>query len=156
MEPSTIPTADRWNRIVNDYPLPAYNYKVSVNGNDVAFSEVSGLKVEYETVVYKHGMSYTTGPEVLRGQPVMNTITLKRGVVHRRHELFDWLTSKTQLNIFIDLCNEKGESLIRWKIFGATPVKIDTLGFYADSNEVAIESIELVAHNLAIEYIPST
>ncbi|MDB4918390.1 phage tail protein [Mucilaginibacter sp.] len=153
MEPLTLPKPDRWNRIVNEYPLPAYNYKVSVGGHDVAFAEVSGLKMEYQTVVYKHGMSYATGPQVLRGQPMMNTITLKRGIVHRRHELFNWLTQNHALDIFIDLCNEEGMPLIRWSISGAMPVKIDTPGFSANSNEVAIESIELVAYNMKIEYI---
>lgn len=153
MDPLTIHNADRRGRTVNEYPLPAYNYKVSIGGHDVAFAEVSGLKMEYQTVVYKHGMSYATGAQVLRGQPMMNTITLKRGIAHRRHELFNWLTQNHALDIFIDLCNEKGMALIRWSIYGAMPVKIDTPGFSASSNEVAIESIELVAYNLKIEYI---
>jgi phage tail-like protein len=153
VEPLSLPNPDRWSKIVNDYPLPAYNYRVSVGGTDVAFSEVSGLKMEYNTVVYKHGMSYLTGPQVLRGEPVINTIVLKRGVVHRRHELADWISKDETRDIFIDLCNETGKALIRWSITGAMPVKIETSGFSADSNEVVIESIELVAHKLKIEYL---
>ena len=35
------------------YPLPVYNYKVEIGSDTVAFSEVSGLNVSYETTTYK-------------------------------------------------------------------------------------------------------
>ena len=35
------------------YPLPVYNYKVEINGEAVAFSEVSGLSINYGTTTYK-------------------------------------------------------------------------------------------------------
>ena len=35
--------------IRTDYPLPIYNYRVEIGGTAVAFSEVSGLSIGYET-----------------------------------------------------------------------------------------------------------
>ena len=32
------------------YPLPVYNYRVEIGSDAVAFSEVSGLSISYETV----------------------------------------------------------------------------------------------------------
>ena len=37
------------------YPLPSYNYRVTVGSDVLSFSEVSGLSVEHEPVTYKHG-----------------------------------------------------------------------------------------------------
>ena len=38
--------------IAANYPLPAYNYRVTIDGIVVSFAEVSGLSVEYEPVTY--------------------------------------------------------------------------------------------------------
>jgi len=54
----------------------------------------------------------------------------------------------------IDLCNEKGEPSVRWKVQGALPIKLDAPTFDSNSNDVAIETLELVAHDLKIEYNP--
>ena len=43
------------------YPLAAYNYRVTVAGTTMSFSEVSGLAVEYEKVTYRHGLSFREG-----------------------------------------------------------------------------------------------
>ena len=38
--------------IKKSYPLPVYNYKVEIGGVAIAFTEVSGLTIEYETTTY--------------------------------------------------------------------------------------------------------
>ena len=35
------------------YPLPVYNYRVELGSATVAFSEVSGLSISFDTTTYK-------------------------------------------------------------------------------------------------------
>ncbi len=141
------------------YPLPAYNYKVTLDDETVAFSEVSGLTKSYEKVVYKHGFSYLMGPGIVRGQQNEILITLKRGVVARRDQLYQWFTGSEWLtgthvkDIYIDLCNEKGEAIVRWKISKALPLKLEAPLFNADDNRVAIETMEVSAQDILMEYL---
>jgi hypothetical protein len=39
--------------IRTDYPLPLYNYRVEIGSDAVAFSEVSGLNIAFETITFK-------------------------------------------------------------------------------------------------------
>jgi phage tail-like protein len=135
------------------YPLPAYNYKVTVGADTFAFSEVSGLAIAYEMVTYKHGFSYVTGPNIIRGQAQEITITLKRGVVQKRQEMYAWLTDKSARDLAIDLCDEKGLPVVRWQVSKAIPFKIEAPAFNAAGNDVALESVELIAKNVYIQYL---
>ncbi|MEM7036705.1 MAG: phage tail protein [Bacteroidota bacterium] len=142
------------------YPLPAYNYRVSIGERTLAFSEVSGLTLEYEKAVYKDGMSFLMGYHVLRGQQNDVTVTLKRGVVKDDDALYEWLDfsfierlfGTYMEDILIDLCDDEGNPLIRWKIKKAIPLKLEAPNFQANSNEVAMESLEIIAQGLSVEY----
>ncbi len=134
------------------YPLPAYNYKVMVGPDTLSFSEVSGLSVAYEKVIYKHGLSYITGPNIILAQQNEINLTLKRGVVAKRSNLYAWFQDKSVKEIIIDLCDDKGDSVVRWKVNRAMPLKIDAPSFNVTSNDVAFESIELIAQGVNIEY----
>jgi len=139
--------------ITSGYPLPAYNYKVTVDGGTtMSFSEVSGLSTEYEHVVYKHGFSWVMGSHIIRAQSKPVNVTLKRGVVKKRDYLFSWYKSGSKRDIVIDLCDEKGSPLVSWEISRAMPLKLDAPSFNADANEVAVETLELMAHDLKLSY----
>ncbi|MCG8421903.1 MAG: phage tail protein [Proteobacteria bacterium] len=144
------------------YPLPVYNYKVEIGADTVAFSEVSGLNITYETTTYKESPteSGTPGPRILYmpAQRSAVNVTLKKGLVRGisiRH-LYSWINA-TQLNqndkkdIFIRLCDENGDAVISWKVNNAFPTKLDVPTFDANSNDVAIESMELMADRVTIE-----
>jgi len=145
-----------------DYPLPVYNYRVEIGGNAVAFSEVSGLSIGYETTTYKESPteSGAPGPRVMRmpAQAAEVTITLKKGLVRNVSlgQLYSWLKT-VQINqiekkdIFIRLCDENGEAVISWKVSNAFPTKLDAPTFDANSNDAAIESMELKADGITIE-----
>ncbi len=139
--------------IRDTYPLPVYNYKVVVDTETLSFSEVSGLSVSYEKVVYKHGLSYLTGPVFIRAQQAQINVTLKRGVASKRTQLYDWFAAKAVKDVYVELCDEKGNAVVRWKVSKALPFKMDSPTFTADGTTVAIESIELVAHEISIEYL---
>lgn len=152
--------------IKSTYPLPIYNYRVTlyVDGEAevMGFAEVSGLVMEYEPVTYKHGLSFVMGSKIIPGMKKPLQITLKRGVVKGNSYLKDWISntysdpfySSAKRDVVIDLCDETAVPLVRWTVQGALPIKLEAPTFDANSNDVAIESLELIAHGLKINYDP--
>jgi phage tail-like protein len=144
------------------YPLPAYNYRVEIAGEAVGFSEVTGLSIKRETSTYKESPTGggSPGPIAMRmpAQVANPTITLKKGVVRKTSvaALYSWINS-TQINqidkkdVFVRLCDEKGEAVISWKVLNAFPTKLDAPSFTATSNDAAIETMELMADSIQIE-----
>jgi phage tail-like protein len=152
--------------IKSTYPLPSYNYRVTVlkDGESlvIGFSEVSGLRVEYDPVSYSHGLSFKLGGRIIPGKRQGIRITLKRGIVKGDDFLQSWISSvysdpffaTAKRDILIDLCDEVGTAVVRWTVTGALPVKLEASNFAADGNDVAIETLELVAHRLKVDYNP--
>jgi len=157
--------------IIASYPVPAYNYRVTINDDNLigssgsttlGFSEVSGLTVEYEQTVYKNGLSFLTGINIMRGMVNPIRITLKKGVMRgdKKAFLYEWLNSEVKFillndlkkDITIDLCDETGVALMRWLVKGALPIKMEMPHFSATDNEVAIETLEVIAHSLKVNY----
>jgi phage tail-like protein len=148
--------------IRTDYPLPVYNYRVEIGSDAVAFSEVSGLSIAYETTTYKESptASGAAGPRVMHmpAQVTPAKITLKKGMVRQVSvkTLYDWIKT-VQINqidkkdIFVRLCDEKGDPVISWKVGNAFPTKLDAPTFDAKSNDAAIETMELMADYVAVE-----
>lgn len=144
------------------YPLPVYNYRIEIGSDAVAFSEVSGLSTSYETTTYKESPveGGVPGPRVMNmpAQPSATTVTLKKGIVRGASvaALYSWINA-TQLNqtekkdIFVRLCDENGDPVISWKVTNAFPTKLDAPTFDANSNDVAVESIELTADGVTME-----
>ena len=149
------------DQIKGSYPLPAYNYRVTVGQFTLGFSEVSGLNIGYETVTYKHGFSFAMGVKIIPGRRQPIKLTLKKGVVRDNAFLAGWIQDAysnpfkdAKRDILVDLCDETGRAVVRWKVQGALPVKLDAPAFNADSNEVAVETLELVAHDIQVDYHP--
>ncbi|MBL7803972.1 MAG: phage tail protein [Saprospiraceae bacterium] len=147
--------------IKGSYPLPVYNYRVEIDGRSIAFSEVSGLSMAFETKTYKESPTDgTQAPRVMQMpmQATPPTITLKRGIVRggeRLMELYNWLKSiqsnvVDKKDITISLCDETGTPVIQWLVMDAFPKKLDAPSFTAESNDAAIESMELVADRIMI------
>ncbi|HNC25191.1 MAG TPA: phage tail protein [Opitutaceae bacterium] len=150
------------NEIRAQYPLPVYNYKVEIDGQTVGFSEVSGLSIARDTTTYVESAvaNGASGPRRLHmpAQEKPANITLKKGVVPSLSlpVFFNWINS-IQLNrvdkkdIYVRLCDENGNAVISWKVANAFPTKLDAPSFSASSNDVAIESMELMADSVRVE-----
>ena len=148
--------------IRNEYPLPVYNYRVEIGGAAVAFSEVSGLSIAYETSTYKESPTEggQPGPRtfIVPGQRNAAKVTLKKGIVRGASlaNLYGWIKT-IQINqiekkdIFVRLCDEKGDAVISWKVVNAFPTKLDAPTFDSKSNDAAIESMELSGDFVALE-----
>lgn len=147
------------NQIITDYPLPAYNYRVDIDSETIAFSEVSGLEIALDTITYSESQTAAgiSGPNIMIMPAARKslTITLKKGFVKTKSigALYSWIES-IQLNrvdkkdITVHLCDEKGDSVVRWKVIDAFPTKLTAPSFSATSTEAAIESMELMASSL--------
>src|SRR5689334_4102285 len=150
------------NDVKNAYLLPSYNYRVEIAGAAVGFSEISGLSIKRETTTYKESPTggAAPGPVVMNmpAQPTAPTLTLKKGIVKKTSvaTLYAWI-SAIQVNqvekkdIYVRLCDEKGDAVISWKVQNAFPTRLDAPTFTASSNEAAIESMELMADAILIE-----
>ncbi len=148
--------------IKSTYPLPVYNYRVEIGSDAVAFSEVSGLSIGYETTSYKESPteSGAAGPRrvTMPAQATPPTLTLKKGVARGTSikALYEWIKT-VQVNqvekrdVAIRLCDEAGEPVISWIVSNAFPTKLDAPTFDANSNDVAVESMELSADSITIE-----
>lgn len=145
------------NIIQGKYPLPAYNYRVTIGTEPHGFSEVSGLSIQHEAITYKHGLSWKEGPVQMPGMPGEIKVTLKRGMVKARSYFLDWITSihlnrVEKRDLMIDLCDEKGNPVVSWKIYNAFPLKLEAPALNSDSNDLAVESLELLASSMNMEY----
>lgn len=148
------------DQIRSTYPLPVYNYRVEIDTVPVAFSEVSGLSVAYDTNTYVESSLDGKGAiwRYMPGQSKASNITLKKGVVTGLSVgiLFGWINS-IQLNrvqkkdIYIRLCDENGKAVVSWLVKSAFPTKLDAPTFTASSNDVAIESMDLMADGVMVE-----
>lgn len=160
--------------IKSRYPLPAYNYRVSIlptglasalgSATVISCTEVSGLKMEIDTVTYRHGFSFLTGMSIIPTLPKEVRLSIRKGVTKDGQYLSDWMNLSYPLllpfplglmrkrDLLIDLCGEDGFPLVRWTVLRAMPVKLDAPAFKADSNEVAFEQLDLIAQGLKVEY----
>jgi len=140
--------------IKNEYPIPVYRFVVTLGDEAIAFSEVSGLDISYETITYKDGL----GKKHMPGQPSDVNISLKRGIVRKKSQFYDWINSISlnlidKKDITVSLTNETGdEPLVTWTVTNAFPKKLTAPSFNGGSNEVAVESLELMADNVKIEF----
>ncbi|MCA8991587.1 MAG: phage tail protein [Planctomycetaceae bacterium] len=135
----------------DQFPVPAYNYRVTIDGHAMGFSEVSGLQIEYETVAYAHGLSYWEGEQVQKfpvDKPV--TVTFKRGTVAGLRFLHEWSRQRKPRMVEVSLCDEVGIPIATWRIAKALPLKISAPTFDASTNEVAIETLEVMARGISI------
>ncbi|MEM7036704.1 MAG: phage tail protein [Bacteroidota bacterium] len=149
-------------QIATDYPLPVYNYRVNIADETHAFSEVSGLDIGFDPITYKesHVAAGKVGPNIMYmpGQITEVNITLKKGLVKAKSlpVLYSWINSIAlnridKRDITISLCDETGTPVVTWKVIDCFPTKLTAPTFDANSNEVAVETMELRASQILME-----
>lgn len=151
-------------QIKADYPLLVYNYRVDIDNVSISFSDVSGLDLSFDTITHKesHRVSGKSGPNIMYMpgmiQPV--NISLKKGLVPgvSMKVFYDWINS-IELNrvdkkdIIVHLLDETGSTVISWKVVDAFPTKLSAPSLSANSNEVAVESLDLMASRVFMEEV---
>jgi phage tail-like protein len=136
----------------SDYPLVAYNFRVTVDGVAMSFTEVTGLNRQYEHVTYRHGFSFSEGEDLVKYHiDRYVSITMKRGTIRGHTALHAWLEEKADRAINISLCDADGKAVMTWKVAKAVAVKLDAPNFDASSNDAAIESLEVMAAGITVK-----
>ena len=150
--------------IKSTYPLPVYNFRVEIGSTAVAFSEVSGLDIQYEVVTFKESQlsSGIPGPKVIHmpSQATATNVVFKKGLVPATSlaSLYDWIKGVSinqveKKDISVILCDEKGDPVVSWKIINAFPTKLSGPVFDSSSTNVAVETMELRADGVTIEAV---
>lgn len=146
------------NTIRSQYPLPVYNYRVTIDTETCGFSKVSGLTIEQETIEYRHGMSFLFGSTTVAGRHRPVRLTLERGMIpgDRASFLYDWMRSLAYgrpdfHDIRIELLDPDGKAVFAWKARRAVARKLHAPEFDPRANSVAIERLEVEAKRLHFE-----
>ena len=140
----------------NTYPLPCYHFSVEWGGSRIGFKSVSGLNMETEVIEYRDGSNPVFSPTKMPGVIKFGNIILTRGIVKGDNDFFHWMNT-IQLNtaerrdISIQLLDETHSPVMIWKVRNAFPVKYNGPFLQAQSNEVAIESLELAHEGISVE-----
>lgn len=135
------------------YPLMAYNFRVIVGESIMSFSEVSGLQRAYETVTYRHGLGFWEGEQIAKYRlDTYQPLTLKKGTMALGDTaLYRWLEQRMKVPMMISLCDEEASPVVTWRVAKVIPVKLSAPSFTAESNDISIDTLELMAAGITIE-----
>lgn len=135
------------------YPYKKYNYKVLIDGKEEAgFSEVSAPNITSDPVEYREGSMASKFSGKQPGILKYPIVTLKRGTTESRI-FVDWMKEvqngkAPRKTVVITLMDDEMKEVASWQLEKAWPTKYSAPDFNATSNEVAIESLELVCEGI--------
>lgn len=145
--------ADSVARQRTTYPLASYNFRVTVGESVMSFTEVSGLSLEYETLTYKHGLSFWEGESIVKFRyDKYVPVTLKKGVVAGMNDISPWLAGAEQKALSVSLCDETGTAVVTWQLKKALVVKLEMPSLQVSSNDAAIETLTLMVTGISFEH----
>ena len=139
-----------------DDPYQQFNFLVDIDGvTRAGFTEVSGLTTDTDPIDYREG----TDPLHVRKLPGLRkfvNVVLKRGYTQDK-SLWEWrkktLREKPateRRNLDIILLNEERQEVLRWHIREAWISKWDSGPLNSKTNDVMVETIELVHEGLEL------
>jgi phage tail-like protein len=137
-------------------PYRGFNFVVDFGDQTIAaFSEVSGLTAEGDSVDYREGTDKANNVRKLVGLRKFANITLKRGYT-RNNKLWLWYANiangtQDRRDGTITLLDEARTAVLRWRLRAAWVNKIEGPALKASGNDVALESVELCHEGLSIE-----
>ncbi|HUX09837.1 MAG TPA: phage tail protein [Terriglobia bacterium] len=145
-----MPTGERKD------PYRGFNFRVEIDNSTVAgFRECSGLSLNTDPVDYREGTDVPLSVRKLTGLRKFTNITLKRGYTDNT-ELWKWY--KNVLNGVTDrrngsivLQDEEHKDVLRWNFENGWIAKWEGPTMNATSNDVAIESIEIVHERVVLD-----
>ncbi|HDR2162714.1 TPA: phage tail protein [Enterobacter cancerogenus] len=142
------------------WPMPKFHFEVKWDGGagaDMvsAFQEVSGLDSESQPIEYRAGNSPVFSTIKMPGLIKSGNVTLKKGIFKNDNKFFAWystikMNTIARTAVTINLLDESGAPVMSWKLKNAWPTKVTGTDLKSDSNEVAVETIELAHEGLEI------
>lgn len=147
------------------WPMPAFRFKVTINGTDGwtdpqsgNFQEVSGLETETQVIEYRHSALAPYSTIKMPGLAKTGNVTLKRGIFVNDNSFWNWYAKITmntfkRATIIIELLDESadGKATMSWTLNQAFPTKISGPDLKSDGNEVAVNSMELAFETMVIK-----
>lgn len=136
-----------------DDPYQQFNFLVEIDGvTRAGFSECSGLTTDTDPVDYREGADIALNVRKLSGLRKYTNVVLKRGYTKDKG-LWEWrkkiINGQTERrNADIILLDEARNEVLRWRVREAWISKWDSGPFNAKTNDVAIETIEMVHEGL--------
>ena len=139
---------------INTYPLKKYNFRVQIDGIDMAgFSEVSGFDASIDVIEYREGTEVINAVRKMPGLTKYGNVTLKWGMSDNL-SFYEWVTgissgtmvdaSDRMKDIVIYLQDDSRTDVAYWTLVNAWPSKYTAPDFNATSSEVSFESVEVV------------
>lgn len=138
------------------WPLPKFSFRVRFGSQqNIFFQEVSGLAAETQVIEYRAGNNRLFSTEKMPGLKKYGNVTLKKGVLPNGDAFWTWynqikMNTVTRVTVVIELLNETGAPTMTWTLANAWPTKVTNADLKSDSNEVAIELIELAHEGLTV------
>jgi len=137
-------------------PYRGFNFRVEIDNTSVAgFRECGGLSFTTDPVDYREGTDVPLHVRKLTGLRKFANITLKRGFTQNK-DLWNWY--KNVLNGVEDrrsgaivLQDEEHNDVLRWSFSQAWICKWEGATMNATNNEIALESLEICAEEVALE-----
>ncbi|MFB2881597.1 phage tail protein [Floridanema aerugineum] len=138
-----------------DDPYQQFNFLVEIDGIARAgFMECTGTTTDTDAIDYREGNDITMNVRKLSGLRTYTNIVLKRGYTQDK-SLWDW--RKKIINGAVErrsadiiLLNENREEVLRWRVREAWISKWDSGPFNAKTNDVVMETVELVHEGLEL------
>jgi phage tail-like protein len=150
-------TADDGSKEGATWPMPKFRFEVDLGTElkGVAFQEVSGMEVENQVIEYRASNSKLFSTMKMPGIAKYGNVTMKRGIFVNDNSFWKW-HSEIQMNtiarrtVIIKLLDESGKVTMQWTLSNAWPTKITGTDLKSDSNEVAIDTLEIAHEQLTI------
>lgn len=135
--------------------LQGHHFQVEWGGARIGFQEISGLRVKVDVVEVHDGSFIDESSIKLPGRKHYGNITLRRGIVKRDNEFFNWWNTiqfgeVERRDIVISLLNEEHIPTLVWKIRNAFPVEIVWSDLRASQSQIAIESLEIACEGITV------
>ena len=145
-----------------DYPVAIYHFKVTIDGAEIAFSEVSGLSQEAQHLEYRHGNAKDKVTEKRIGMIKTAEISMKKGITKGGAKILnifkkvyngvDYGSQGKTIPLSIQLLDEKGGVVCTWKVPKAVPTKMEAPSLKSDGNTIAIEGISFQHEGIELSF----
>ena len=145
-----------------DQRITSATFLVEVDGVEIGrFSEITGLEVTVETEEIQEG-GQNSFVHKLPGRMSWPNIRLKRGIT-QTDSLITWLqkssgeqfaANKNKLarsTAAITLMGPAGKRIRAWEFDGAFPIKWSGPNFNVESNDMAMEELEIAHHGFRVK-----
>lgn len=132
-------------------PPVGFYFSLHVDGEEIAFKEVSGLTQEMGIEEVETGGENRFKHRLPKTAEYQNLV-LQRAIVNSNSQFLNWCETALSSafdhaimpkDISVTLHDSEGQILMRWNFFNAYPVKIEISELRSQQNEVPLETVEL-------------